>query len=227
MILVITGLAREARIVAGPDVVALYGARDLAGRIEAAIAAHPFAGVMSFGVCGALEPGLKPGDLVAGTAVVEDGEVYPCDSDWRARLIETLNLDPDPCNVSSSPVMVTEADAKAALRQRDRAAIVDMESGAAARAARAHGLPLAVLRAVSDAAERDLPRAVLSGMTPEGGMNVWGVVGALARDPRQLPDLLRTAGEAERGFRALDHARRLLGPRIGRLDLGQLLLDVG
>jgi hopanoid-associated phosphorylase len=227
MILVITGLAREARIVEGPEVVALYGARDLADRITAAIAAHPIAGVMSFGVCGALEPSLQPGDLVAGSAVTEGDEIYPCDAAWRAALVAALNLDPGPCNVSSSAVMVTQAAAKAALRQRDRAAVVDMESGAAARAARAHGLPLAVLRAVSDAAERDLPKAVLEGMTPDGGMNVWGVVGALARDPRQLPDLLRTAGEAERGFKALDHARRLLGPGIGRLDLGQLLLDVG
>lgn len=227
MILVITGLAREARIVEGPEVVVLHGARDLGSRIDAAVAAHPIAGILSFGVCGALEPHLQPGDLVAGSAVIADDDIYPCDADWRAALVAALNLDPGPSTVASSPVMVTEAAAKAALRQRDRAAIVDMESGFAAGAARAHGLPLAVLRAVSDAAERDLPRAVLSGMTPDGGMNVWGVVGALARDPRQLPALLRTAGEAERGFKTLDHARRLLGPRIGRLDLGQLLLDVG
>jgi hypothetical protein len=80
---------------------------------------------------------------------------------------------------------------------------------------------------VSDGASQTLPEAVLHGMTPDGGMNLWGVLGSLARDPRQLPALIRTGAEAERGFKALDHARRLLGPRLGRADLGELLLDVG
>ena len=72
-----------------------------------------------------------------------------------------------------------------------------------------------------------LPPAVLSGMKPDGGMDLAGVLASLARDPRQLPSLIRTGREAERAFKALDHARRLLGPRLGRADLGELLLDVG
>ena len=83
------------------------------------------------------------------------------------------------------------------------------------------------------AREADAPRlaaiyapAVLNGMTPDGGMDLGGVLASLARDPRQLPALIRTGREAERGFKALDNARRLLGPRLGRLDLGELLLDV-
>ena len=45
-------------------------------------------------------------------------------------------------------------------------------------------------------------------------------VTAFARDPSQLPALIRVGREAETAFHALRRGRDLLGPGIGRLDLG-------
>lgn len=238
-ILAVVGLKREARIVASSSVVTLCGggAPDLADRIEAAIEAHRPRAMLSFGLAGALAPGLQPGDLVIGSAVLAAGARFECDPEWRTRLVATFHSTAAPSAsgderdketlVFAADRMITAAAEKQALHASTGAAIVDMESADVARAASAHGLPFAVIRAVSDSADQTLPKAVLSGMRPDGGMNLAGVLASLARDPRQLPALIRAGAEAERGFKALDDARRLLGPGIGLLDLGELLLDVG
>ena len=233
-ILVVTGLAREARSATGAGVITLAGggAAGLAERIEAAVRAHPPEAILSFGLAGALAPGLAPGDLLAGAGVLAGSERFECDPDWRAAILAAFGPrrgagEGGEVLVLGAEAMITQAADKRALHADTGAVIVDMESAAVARAATAHGLPFAVIRAVSDSADQTLPPAVLNGMKPDGGMDLGGVLASLARDPRQLPALIRTGREAERGFKALDDARRLLGPRLGRPDLGQLLLDVG
>jgi hopanoid-associated phosphorylase len=233
-ILVVTGLTREARIASGPGVVAIAGgaAADLADRIEAAVREHQPEAIVSFGLAGALAPGLMPGDLVAGSAVLARAERFECDPKWRGAILAALPArggagEGGEVLVLGADAMITHATAKRALHAETGAAVVDMESAAVARVAAAHDLPFAVIRAVSDSADQTLPPAVLNGMKPDGGMDLGGVLASLAREPRQLPALIRAGLEAERGFKALDHARRLLGLRLGRLDLGELLLDVG
>ena len=125
-------------------------------------------------------------------------------------------------------MIVTAAD-KAALYRKTAALAVDMESHVAARFAAEHGLPFAALRVISDTADRDLPKAVLAGMKPDGAMDLFGVLKALVRHPRQLPALIRTGRDAEVAFRrlALLGGHHLLcGPGIGCPYLGQLLLDL-
>ena len=202
------------------------GATD---RLEAELAATCDAvdGIISIGLGGALAPGLKPGDWIVAEAAL-DGETWlPTDPDWTSRLMQRLpgaRLGP----VVGSDVMVADAAAKAALHAASGALLVDMESHIAARVAARHGLPFAVARTVSDGADRALPKAAQAGMKPDGGMDVWGVIRELARDPRELPALIRTGLEAETAFRALLRGRQLLGPTLGRsADLGELLVDVG
>jgi hopanoid-associated phosphorylase len=227
MILVATGLRREARIVAGPGVLAIPGG-GLSGRLEAALTAEAARaeGIVSFGLAGALAPELRPGDCVIATEIVDADGHHPTDPAWsRALLAQLVGARAGPL-FASDAMLLSRAD-KAAQRLRTGALAADMESHVAARVAARFGLPFAVVRAISDAADRDLPSAVTVGMTPDGGMAVWPVIRALARRPGELPALIRTAGEAERAFRALADVRRLLGPRLGRPDLGELVVDVG
>jgi hypothetical protein len=95
-----------------------------------------------------------------------------------------------------------------------------MESHVAAAVAARHGLPFAIARVVSDGAERSLPRAAQAGMAPDGRMDVGAVIKALAGRPWELPALIRVGAEAETAFRALGRGRDLLGPGLGRPDLG-------
>ena len=59
---------------------------------------------------------------------------------------------------------------------------------------------------MSDTAAASLPEAVRMGLTEDGGMNLMGVLGAMARDPRQLPALIRVGRDADTAFKALSQA---------------------
>jgi hypothetical protein len=84
-----------------------------------------------------------------------------------------------------------------------------------ARLARWFGRPFAVVRAVSDAAATALPHAAQVGLGPDGRPAVRKVLASLRDHPLQIGALIRTALEAEDGFHALEHARQVLGPRLG------------
>lgn len=200
MILIATGLSREARIIAGPGVAVIAGGGDLA-RLERDIeaAVGNARAILSSGLAGALDPALRAGDIVV------DGD---------QRLVSALR-GALPGAVAGRVVgtdsPVASVAAKAALRQRTGAIAVEMEGHVAARVAARHGLPFATLRAVSDAADHALPPAALAGMAPDGRMAIGAVLASLVRRPGQLPALIRTGREAERGFRALFRCYRVLG----------------
>ena len=226
-LLVATGLRREARILAGDGVTAIPGG-GRAATLEAALAeAAPHAqAILSVGLGGALAEGLAPGDWVVARAVVAEGERFATDPAWTEALLARLPA-PAAGLLLGSETMLTSAAQKAAAHAATGALAVDMESQAAARVARRFGLRLAAARVISDAAGRDLPAAVTVGMRPDGGMALGPVLLALARDPAQLPALIRTGREAQTAFRALAGGRRLLGPGLGLADLVELPLDVG
>ena len=81
-----------------------------------------------------------------------------------------------------------------------------MESHLAAAAAARLGVPFAVLRAVSDAADDDLPVAAQAGFSPDGRTNIAAVLAALARRPGEFPALIRTARNAGKALAALEAA---------------------
>ena len=216
MILVVTGLLGEARIAAGAGVRTVSGGGRtplLVERIEAALADGSVRAVLSFGVAGALLAGLPVGEVLVA-AVVRDGRArLYADPAWTARLAALTGA--RPADLAGVDEAAATHDAKAALRLRTGAVAVDMESHAAARAAAARGLPFAALRVVSDLASDSLPPAAVAGMRADGGTDVPAVLRGLARDPRQLPALVRTARDAAAALRALRHARKAAGAGFG------------
>ena len=70
-VIAVTGLRREARILAGPGVVTLAGGGDHA-RLEAAIeaACAVASGIICIGLGGALAQGLAPGDWVVASEII-------------------------------------------------------------------------------------------------------------------------------------------------------------
>jgi len=211
-VLAVTGLNREAKIVAGPGVITLASGGDidsLRRRIEAALTTD-VAAIISIGIAGALEPSLQVGDAVIATEVVP-GKVNDA---WADRLAAALPAARRGA-IAGSSRMVVDAAGKAALHQQTAALCVDMESHIAAEVAAACGLPFAALRFISDGADRALPKAAQAGMKPDGGMDLPAVLRSLAGDPRQLPALIRTGREAEAAFKALAAARARLGPGLG------------
>jgi len=219
MILAATGLQRERRIVAGPDIEAIASGGDPV-RLEAVLdrLAGSASGVISIGIAGALAVGLPVGQWVVADAVLVDGESLPTDPTWTSRLAARL---PEAARgvLLGVNAMVADATQKASLHSTTGAVAVDMESHIVARVARRHRLPFAAARVISDAAHHNLPPAVLVGMKSDGGMDLPAVLRSLLANPGQLPALIRTGLEAERGFRALLRGHRRLGPGLGGPDL--------
>jgi adenosylhomocysteine nucleosidase len=212
-VLAVVGMTREAKILVGGAAVVGGGRADvLAARVEAALA-RGAAGVISFGLCAALDPALQVGDLVIGEAIVDEEGEHRVDPAWAARLAVALP-DAKPGRLAGTSRVLSSVAEKAALRQHTDAAAADMESHVAARAARWAGAPFAVLRAVSDGADRALPHAAQVGLGPDGRPALGAVLASLRANPWQIGALIRTALEAEDGFHALERARQVLGPRL-------------
>jgi len=211
------GMTREAKIIAGESVSVVIGGGDAAGLERKLDAELPRLGpgkeflLLSFGVCGALSPALKAGDLVVGSGVVSGGRRWVADPDWSARLLKACP-DARSAEVAAGDVMVGSTAEKRALFDSTRAAIVDMESHIVARVAERHGLRFGVLRAVSDAADHALPPAALAGLKPDGSPDILAVLRSLAGRPGQVVALIRTAQGAGAAFRTLENAAKALRP---------------
>ena len=198
MILIACGLQREAAILSAEGITAIPGGGDTA-RLEAALeaAASGATMILSCGIAGALDRALKAGDLVLSVpSPSPSGEGF---SEALTAALPHAHLGPI---IGQDHIAATVAE-KAALHAATGALAVDMESHIAARVAARHGLPFAAIRTISDTASETLPPAALVGMNPDGSMALGKVLLSLARDPAQLPALIRNGRSAEAAFRAL------------------------
>lgn len=232
-ILVACGLMREARIIARTGVIPVAGGGDTK-RLEDVLddtirCRGPFSAIVSSGIAGALDPALRPGDVVIGTlATAFPGEGRGLVAEHPqagvvAALRASLRLDtglrrgdalvaglrarnPEAHvgTITGRDTIAATLDQKRALRAATGALAVDMESHVAARVAARHDLPFAILRTISDGADDVLPPAALVGMKPDGGMAPGAVLASLARRPGQLAALIRTGRDAARAFTALE-----------------------
>lgn len=227
MIIAVTGMVREARLITHHNVITAVGGGDAAlleKRIETAIAKGGRR-ILSIGICGALCPELKVGDAVIASEIVTPDAVYATDASWTRELVARI---PHAFVASMAGVNVVSADRanKADLHSSTQARTVDMESHVAARMALAHRLPFAALRVVSDDAHTTLPHAARIALDPSGGVNRLAVLQSILRAPLQIPPLIRTAWEAEIAFASLFRCCGMLHAGLARANLGELAVDM-
>lgn len=225
--IVITGLAAEARIAAGPGIRTLAGgghAKRLEANLKVAVA-QGGRSILSFGIAGGLAPKLRPGTWLIARSVIDGTSRIATDADWSARLAKLIP-GAEIVDVMGVDTPIGNPAQKRATHETTGAGIADMESHIAARVAVAHQLPFAVCRVVADPAERSLPPAALVGMRIDGSIDAAAVLYSLLRKPRQLPALLRLARDTQKAFRALFSGREVLGPSFGGADFGEFVLDV-
>lgn len=195
---IVVGLDAEARLARrlGPAVLIGIGGATSAGAAQAAadLASRGATHLLSFGLAAGLDPSLRAGDLLVPAQVVVDGHRH--DADPRLRGLLGGGSD---APLLHSESLVSEPDAKAALRRSSGCGSLDMESGAVALA----GRPFAVLRAVCDPAGRALPPAARIALRPDGRLKGLQILGSILRHPGQLPDLLALARDAGRAKQAL------------------------
>ena len=200
MLVIVTGMQREARIVGrgGETVISGGDVAGLAEKIERAVSRGACA-VVSAGICGGLAPTLGVGGIVIADAVVANDRRIPVDTRWADELASRLPHAARGAIAGSDAIVATVAD-KAALQRATGALAADMESHVAAQVAVAHGLPFAALRVVSDTADQSLPPAAARALGPDGRPRIGAVLASVAARPGQIPALIRTARDSERAF---------------------------
>jgi adenosylhomocysteine nucleosidase len=196
----IVGMASEARIARRSGLsIAIGGGTPQGARVAAEQLLQEGArSLVSFGLAGGLDPALTPGDLLAAETVLSGGRLFPCD----AALVRRLGVRSVPLLLAGDAIVATARE-KARLYAESGAAAVDLESGAVAELATEAGIPFAVLRAICDGADRNLPRAAMEGLDSAGRIAPFKLVAALLRDPAQIFGLIALGRDAARARSAL------------------------
>jgi adenosylhomocysteine nucleosidase len=212
-VVVATGFTREVQTLKGNGIVAVAGggAADLLEQRLENVAPQA-AAILSYGLTGALVEGLKIGDWVVGTHLCGGFDAI-CDPAWVAALAKRLPGARQGGFFADGRMIDTVAE-KLELGRCHGALAVDMESHVAARVARKHGLPFAIVRIVSDEAGHLLPHAITVSMRADGGLDIAAMLKSLARGPRQIGDVTMTMANFARGFRGLRAGAKRIGDRM-------------
>lgn len=196
LILVITGTRHEAAALKGEKGFALVaGGGDAAGlrvQLDALLTQNKagLRGIISFGMAGALKPGLAIGDWIVARRLFGAVDTV-CDPDWAAAFAGALPGARTGC-IYADGRMISDPAEKSALGTHHDADAADMESHVAAAFAAEHGLPFAIIRCISDRADHALPPAIRAAMRPDGALNIKAILTALLRQPAQIPKLILT-----------------------------------
>src|SRR5258706_153310 len=173
MIIAVTGLAREARIIAGPGVTVICcGGRAvlLLEKLERLM--QGVDGIISIGIAGALMPSLKSGDCVIASEIVGGGRNIPTDASWTKRMAARL---PDAlvAPLTSADGIIFSPTTKAALFRATGAYAVDMESHVAAEFAASRRIPFAALRTPRSITPRAATGRFTLSMTAVASKPLW------------------------------------------------------
>lgn len=177
--------------------------------------------LLSWGVAGALDPGVRCGSAVLATQVRRapaDGAAAPhwtSDAAWRERLARALagHVEVVQSTLLTSSRPIASVQDKALLFQATGAAAVDMESAAVAETAAQHGLPFMALRIIVDTARDAVPDSVLRAFAAEGARaSPARRLARLGRVPADWAALLRLAWRYRCARRSLRRCARFGEP---------------
>jgi hopanoid-associated phosphorylase len=205
----VTGLEAEARVARKAGLIARPsgGVATQTSAIAEGLLRDGVELLISFGIAGALAPTLTPGALLVPRAVIDDrGVRYAVDSEMRTRIADALRgagLTVESRDLLGASEAATSPARKAELYRITGAVAVDLESHLAAATAARAGKPFVVLRAISDSATQALPDAAVHGLAASGKPALGRVLWSVARDPRQIPSLIRLGRDTRRALDAL------------------------
>jgi adenosylhomocysteine nucleosidase len=134
--------------------------------------------VLTCGFAGGLNPELKSGDVVFMTG-------YPA---LEERLVDA---DAKLANFFSAPRIATTVAEKKQLRAETGADVVEMESGAILAVCREDRIPCAMVRAISDTADEDLPLDFNALSKPDLGLDYGKLALAIAKAPGKIGALMQ------------------------------------
>jgi adenosylhomocysteine nucleosidase len=175
--------------------------------------------LVSWGMAGALDPGLEAGDVCLPSEVIAaDGSSFSTARHWREPLAASIGAQRRVAcgRLFTSSEAIGTASAKEAAFRRTGAAAVDMESAAVAQVAALHGMPFIAVRVIVDTAADVVPSAVLAA-SHGGQVHLWRLLWGLVLAPADLAPLMRLARRyrvATRSLAAVAEAGSLAPPSL-------------
>ena len=165
---------------------------DAAGLAAQRLLEQGATALVSFGVAGALDARLKPGDLVLPDAICAH-TLLPVDHSWRDRLQQKLPNDIRIVNgiIANSDAALTDESAKQRLADASSACAVDMESAAIAHAAEQAHIPFLAVRAIIDPVQFSPPPVLLDAVYPDGSVNPLRLTALILKRSVRLSTLLQ------------------------------------
>jgi hypothetical protein len=161
--------------------------------LGAAAGIPPVERLVSFGIAGALRPGLGVGIVIDATRVVdEEGRVL-----WEGRPLGALPAQTG--TILGASRIIDHPDERAELHRTSGADAVDMESGPLARSGSLTGC----IRAISDTPDLELA-GLAEGIKLNGDTDYVGLLRGFVRSPRATG---RAAAAAARALKSLQHVR--------------------
>ena len=175
------------------------------------------AALVSFGIAGALDSNLKPGDLLLPDTIYA-GRQFPVDRNWRDHLQGLLPTDIRVTNgiLASSEVPLTSEKEKLDLAKATGGRAVDMESGTIAAVAAAAGIPFIAVRAIIDPVQFSPPQALLDAVYPDGGVNPIHLFILILKRSVQLRTLLQMGSGMRAARKTLSRVIQSVGTTLGR-----------
>jgi adenosylhomocysteine nucleosidase len=147
--------------------------------------------VLSCGFAGGLNPYLKSGTVVFATD--EDAGLTPM----------LLSAGACPVTFYCSSRVATSVTEKKRLWEETGADAVEMESEIIRAICKAHGIPSATIRVISDAANENLPLDFNALMTSDQKLNYLKLICTLVMSPGKIPALLRLQRQTQIAARNL------------------------
>jgi adenosylhomocysteine nucleosidase len=155
--------------------------------------------ILSAGFSGALQPGIRVGDVVLATEVADlQGDCWPATwPDYGGSLNQGRLL--------TVPQLLGDPAEKSRLGQQFGAVAVDMETATVARVCSRHGIPFGCVRAISDDLHTALSPRLVS-LLAGGRVSPLRVLAAVTAHPRLLGQFWRLARQTRVAARQLGTA---------------------
>lgn len=175
--------------------------RENAANAMASIPLGAFDFCISSGLAGSLDDALRPGDLVAArTARLMDRTLATDSDELLCELAASLAASLVNTSVTSEKIIPTALQKDELGKQ---GSIVEMESACILSAAQRAHLPAIVIRAISDAADEDLPVDFARVLDSHGHVRMGGLLKEVGLNPYRIPLLIQFGRQSRNAAKVL------------------------